>query len=365
MEEDTGKSLHVGGATGRIHGADHSLVDYNRAGIPLIEIVTKPIIGTGEKAPAVARPTSPSCATCSLGARRLRRPDGAGLAALRRQPLAGPDGRRQARHPHRDQERQLAALGRAGGPLRDAAARRRSSTRAARSCRRPGTGTRTPGSPPAAGRSPTPRTTATSPSPTWCRSRPPASGSTSCAPRCRSRRASGGPGCRPSGASPTSRCATPSAPARSAWSRRPSPPAPRPQAARKWWLGELARRANDTASSSADLGVTPADVAAGAGAGRRGHAQRQAGPPGLRRPARRRGHARRDRRRPRPGDRLRRRRALGAAVDTAIAANPDVADKIRDGKVAAAGALIGAVMKEMRGQADAGRVRELILEKLT
>ena len=57
--------------------------------------------------------------------------------------------------------------------------------------------------------------------------------------------------------------------------------------------------------------------------------------------------------------------ALGAAVDNAIAANPDVADKIRDGKHAAAGALIGAVMKEMRGQADAGRVRELILEKLT
>ena len=56
--------------------------------------------------------------------------------------------------------------------------------------------------------------------------------------------------------------------------------------------------------------------------------------------------------------------ALGAAVDDAIAANPDVAEKIRDGKVAAAGALIGAVMKAMRGQADAGRVRELILEKL-
>ncbi len=56
--------------------------------------------------------------------------------------------------------------------------------------------------------------------------------------------------------------------------------------------------------------------------------------------------------------------ALSAAVDKAIAENPDVADKIRDGKVAAAGALIGAVMKEMRGQADAARVRELILEKL-
>ncbi len=55
MEEDTGKSLHVGGATGRIHGASHSLVDYNRAGIPLIEIVTKPIEGTGVRAPAVAK----------------------------------------------------------------------------------------------------------------------------------------------------------------------------------------------------------------------------------------------------------------------------------------------------------------------
>ena len=55
MEEDTGKSLHVGGATGRIHGADYSLVDYNRAGIPLIEIVTRPIMGAGERAPEVAR----------------------------------------------------------------------------------------------------------------------------------------------------------------------------------------------------------------------------------------------------------------------------------------------------------------------
>jgi aspartyl-tRNA(Asn)/glutamyl-tRNA(Gln) amidotransferase subunit B len=57
--------------------------------------------------------------------------------------------------------------------------------------------------------------------------------------------------------------------------------------------------------------------------------------------------------------------ALSAAVDRAIESNPDVAAKIRDGKIAAAGALIGAVMKDMRGQADAARVRELILEKLT
>jgi len=55
MEEDTGKSLHVGGATGRIHGADYSLLDYNRAGIPLVEIVTKIIPNTGKYAPQVAR----------------------------------------------------------------------------------------------------------------------------------------------------------------------------------------------------------------------------------------------------------------------------------------------------------------------
>ena len=55
MEEDTGKLLHAGGDTGRIHGADYSLVDYNRAGVPLIEIVTKTIEGTGALAPEVGK----------------------------------------------------------------------------------------------------------------------------------------------------------------------------------------------------------------------------------------------------------------------------------------------------------------------
>src|SRR5690349_10576755 len=55
LEEDTGKSLHKGGSTGRIHGADYSLVDYNRAGIPLVEIVTKPVPGTGALAPQAGR----------------------------------------------------------------------------------------------------------------------------------------------------------------------------------------------------------------------------------------------------------------------------------------------------------------------
>ncbi|MPZ63977.1 MAG: Asp-tRNA(Asn)/Glu-tRNA(Gln) amidotransferase subunit GatB [Pseudonocardiaceae bacterium] len=55
MEEDTGKSLHRGSSTGRIHGSDHSLLDYNRAGVPLMEIVTKPVPGAGHRAPEVAR----------------------------------------------------------------------------------------------------------------------------------------------------------------------------------------------------------------------------------------------------------------------------------------------------------------------
>ena len=55
MEEDTGKLTHIGSETGRIHGATTSLIDYNRAGVPLIEIVTKPIEGAGDQAPQIAR----------------------------------------------------------------------------------------------------------------------------------------------------------------------------------------------------------------------------------------------------------------------------------------------------------------------
>ena len=55
MEEDTGKLTHLGGTSGRIHGATASLVDCNRAGVPLIEIVTKPIEGAGARAPEIAK----------------------------------------------------------------------------------------------------------------------------------------------------------------------------------------------------------------------------------------------------------------------------------------------------------------------
>ena len=125
MEEDTGKSLHVGGATGRIHGADYSLVDYNRAGIPLIEIVTKPVEGTGALAPQVARAyvTALRELMRTLGVSDVRMEQGSLRCdvnlSLRRSPT-DPLG-----HPVGDQERQLAAVGRAGRTPRDALGRPR------------------------------------------------------------------------------------------------------------------------------------------------------------------------------------------------------------------------------------------------
>jgi aspartyl-tRNA(Asn)/glutamyl-tRNA(Gln) amidotransferase subunit B len=136
-----------------------------------------------------------------------------------------------------------------------------------------------------------------------------------------------------------------------------------PQSARKWWLSELARRANEAGVELTELPITPADVAAIQAlvdAGRINDRLARAVFDGVLA-----GEGA-------PDDVVAARglevvsddAALGEAVDRAIAANPDVAAKIRDGKVAAAGALIGAVMKEMRGQADAAKVRELVLSRL-
>jgi aspartyl-tRNA(Asn)/glutamyl-tRNA(Gln) amidotransferase subunit B len=137
-----------------------------------------------------------------------------------------------------------------------------------------------------------------------------------------------------------------------------------PAAARKWWLSEMARRANEQGVDLTALAVTPADVArvqALVDEGRINDKLARQVFDGLLA-----GEGT-------PDDVVEKRGlavvsdegALSEAVERAIAANPDVADKIRDGKVAAAGALIGAVMKDMRGQADAGRVRELILARLS
>jgi aspartyl-tRNA(Asn)/glutamyl-tRNA(Gln) amidotransferase subunit B len=137
-----------------------------------------------------------------------------------------------------------------------------------------------------------------------------------------------------------------------------------PADARKWWLNELARRANDTGTELASLPITPADVAAIVALIRSGalndRLARQVidgvlageGTPDEVVAARGLAVVSDD-------------AALNAAIDAAIAAHPDVADKVRGGKVAAAGALVGAVMRATRGQADASRVQALILARLT
>ena len=171
MEEDTGKSLHVGGATGRIHGAEYSLLDYNRAGVPLIEIVTKMIPDTGARAPEVARAyvTALRDLIKSLGVSDVRMDQGSmrcdvnlsltpkDSAALgTRTETKNVNSLRSVERAVRYEMTRQAAVLDAGG----------------RSCRRHGTSTSSPAPPARAGARRPRRTTATSPSPTSCRSRP-------------------------------------------------------------------------------------------------------------------------------------------------------------------------------------------------
>ena len=167
LEEDTGKTLHVGGG-GRIHEADHSLVDYNRAGVPLMEIVSRPDIRSAEQARAyvaelrgVLQAIGVSDVKMEEGSMRVD----ANVSVRPRRHVG-------ARHQGRDQEHELAAVARARDRVRDRAPDRARSRRASGSCRRPATGTK-----PTAARTRCARrkgrpTTATSPSPTSCRSRP-------------------------------------------------------------------------------------------------------------------------------------------------------------------------------------------------
>jgi aspartyl-tRNA(Asn)/glutamyl-tRNA(Gln) amidotransferase subunit B len=136
-----------------------------------------------------------------------------------------------------------------------------------------------------------------------------------------------------------------------------------PADARKWWLGELARRANDAGVELAELTVTPKQVAELVGLIAAGTINDQlarqtldgvlAGEGDPAQVVEARGLAV-----------LGESDELVAAVDAAIEANPDVADKVRGGKVQAIGALVGAVMKTTRGKADAATVKRMLEERL-
>ncbi|GAB2682096.1 Asp-tRNA(Asn)/Glu-tRNA(Gln) amidotransferase subunit GatB [Thalassiella azotivora] len=373
MEEDTGKSLHVGGSTGRIHGAEYSLVDYNRAGIPLIEIVTKPLEGTGHRAPEVARAYvatlrdllralhvsdvrmeqgSLRCdANVSL---REKVDDDPGAAAQRAVPL-GTRSETKNVNSLRSVERAVRY------EMTRQAARLVAGERVVQETRHwhEDTGVTTPGRSKEQAEDyryfPEPDLVPIVAAPEWVEElratlpEPPAQR------RARLQAQLGYSDLEMRDVVNAGLVEvieeTVEAGADAA-------------AARKWWMGELSRRANETGTDATELGVTPGHVAElarlvadgrlndklarqvldGVIAGE-GTPEQVAEARGL--------------------EVVSDEGALGEAVDRAIAANPDVADKIRAGKVQAAGALIGAVMKEMRGQADAGRARELILERLS
>jgi aspartyl-tRNA(Asn)/glutamyl-tRNA(Gln) amidotransferase subunit B len=363
LEEDTGKSLHVGGATGRIHGAEYSLVDYNRAGIPLVEIVTKPVPGTQAAAPETARAyvTELRDLVRSLGVSDVRMqegslrcdvnvslsPHGSGQWGTRSETKNVNSLRSVERSVHFEIERQAAVL--------DAGGRVKQETRHFQE----DSGTTTPGRSKEEAQDyryfPEPDLVPLAPPAEWVEQIRAALPEAPAARRARLQAE-----WNLSDAELTSLA---NAGALDLVAQTVAAGAS-PSDARKWWLGELARRANDAGAELASLDITPAQVAriaelvsAGTLNDRLARDVIDAvlageGDPDQVVAARGLAVVSDD-------------GALAAAVDAAIAGRPDVAAKVRDGKVAAAGPLVGAVMKATGGQADAARVRQLILERLS
>ncbi len=167
IEEDTGKNTHVGG-DGRIHGAEYSLIDYNRAGVPLVEIVSRPDLRGSEQ----AREYVGELRDILLATDVSRRADGGGIDAGRRERVRAARRRQRARHAVRDQEPQLACARSAAPSSTRRGARSISSGRASACGRRRATGTKAPVARAAGAARKRPRTTATSKSRTSFRSSP-------------------------------------------------------------------------------------------------------------------------------------------------------------------------------------------------
>jgi aspartyl-tRNA(Asn)/glutamyl-tRNA(Gln) amidotransferase subunit B len=368
MEEDTGKSLHVGGATGRIHGAEYSLVDYNRAGIPLIEIVTKPLEGAGARAPEVARAyvTTLRNLLQALGVSDVRMDQGSlrcdANVSLREKVAEGQGSVPLGTRTETKNVNSLRSVERAVRyEITRQAARLVAGERVVQETRHfhEDSGVTTPGRVKSDAEDyryfPEPDLVPLAPEPAWVEQlrgtlpEPPAE------QRKRLQAEWGFADLEMRDVVNSRAVELVEQTIRAGAS---------PQVARKWWSGDLARRAGASGVELAEVGVTPqqvAELAALVDSGKINDSlARQVldavlageGDPAQVVAARGLGVVSDD-------------GALLTAVDAAIAANPDVAQKVRDGKAQAAGALIGAVMKDLRGQADAARVRELVIERLT
>ncbi|MEU5131836.1 Asp-tRNA(Asn)/Glu-tRNA(Gln) amidotransferase subunit GatB [Streptomyces californicus] len=362
MEEDTGKSTHVGGATGRIHGASHSLLDYNRAGIPLIEIVTKPIEGAGARAPEVAKAyvaelrelikaLGVSEARMEMGQMRCDvnlslRPNGTEKFGTRSETKNVNSLRSVERAARFEIQRHAAVLSSGGTIVQE--------TRHFHEEDGSTTAGRIKDNAEDYRYFPEPDLVPVAPARTWVeelRKGLPE------LPRVRRARLK-----EEWGVSDHDMQSILNAGAVDLIVATIEAGAPADQA-RKWWMGELARNANETGRGLDELPITPAQVARVAALVAAGDLNDKLARQVIEGVLAGEGD---------PDTVVEKRGlkvvsdegALSTAVDEAIAGNAAIADKIRGGKVAAAGALVGAVMKATRGQADAARVRELILEKL-
>jgi aspartyl-tRNA(Asn)/glutamyl-tRNA(Gln) amidotransferase subunit B len=360
MEEDAGKLTHLGGATGRIQGADASLVDYNRAGVPLVEIVTKPIFGAEANAPAVGKAYVGTIRDIvrALGISEARmergnlrcdanvslRPRGQEKLGTRTETKNVNSLRSVERAVRYEIQRQAAILA-AGGTI----------TQETRHWHED-TGTTSAGRPKSDADDyryfPEPDLLPVEPAPELIEKL---------------------------------RAALPEAPAvrrrrlRESWGfteaefrdvqnsgllvevEETVAAGAAPAQARKWWTGEIARLANARDVEPASL-ISPLQVSELVALVESGDINDKLARQVIEGVIAGEGS---------PAEVVEKRGlkvvsddgALIAAIDAALAEQPDVLEKIRDGKVQAAGAIIGAVMKAMGGSADAGRVRELVLER--
>ena len=361
MEEDAGKLTHVGGATGRIQGAEYSLVDYNRAGVPLIEIVTKPVYGAGAEAPELAaayvRTIREIVKALNVSDARMERGNvrcdanvslrlhGAEKLGTRTETKNVNSLRSIERAVRYEIQRQAAILAKGGTITQE--------TRHWHEDK----GTTSAGRPKSDADDyryfPEPDLVPVQPSKELIESL---------------------------------RAALPEKPAerrkrlQADWGfadlefrdvvnaglldqiEESVAAGASAQAARKWWTGEIARLANAEDKDISELAITAKDVAELAGLVDAGKINDRLarevltyvlageGSPAAIVTARGLEVVSDD-------------GALIAAIDAALASQPDVLDAIREGRMQAAGAVIGAVMKAMKGSADAARVRELLIQK--
>ncbi|MBD7981157.1 MULTISPECIES: Asp-tRNA(Asn)/Glu-tRNA(Gln) amidotransferase subunit GatB [Oerskovia] len=362
MEEDAGKNTHVGGATGRIHGAEYSLVDYNRAGIPLVEIVTRPITGAGERAPEVARAyvqtlrdifRALDVSEARMERGNVRADVNLSLRATPESPLGTRTETKNVnsfrsieRAVRYEVSRQAAVLDEGGTVIQE--------TRHWHEDTSVTTAGRVKSDAEDYRYFPEPDLVPVAPSRDWVeqiRATLPE------LPVARRNRLQGEWGYADAEMRDVVNAgaldlieATVAAGAS-------------PAAARKWWMGELARYAKTSDTEIAEIAVTPAQIAqlqALVDSGRiNDKLARQVlegvlageGDPEAVVVARGLEVVSDD-------------GALLEAIDAALAAQPDIVEKVRSGNMGPIGAIIGAVMKATKGQADAGRVRELVIERI-